>query len=230
MPIGINHDGADDIVMVSQHVYVALDGKTGQILHQPTQAMHALQNGTGMPSEWTAYSAPATVDVDLDGVNELLVHNFVGAWEPLLLRTLSGPYGELTIQGLWKEVPKLRNRQYASIANVDDSVEQEIVLADDSVRVYDAATGRVKYEIEDVVGAKFVYTVKMARADNAEVVSSGETDVSMIRISDSPRVVWTFSSDTQIGGQPVIGDVDADEGSEILVSTIAGELLVIDGN
>jgi hypothetical protein len=223
VPIDVNRDGADDIAMISQIWYLVLDGRTGKFLHTPVPAAHALQNGTGVPYEWTAYGALAFIGVQADGTPELLVHSSTGLWGALLLR----PYGEFPVQGLWKETPKLGRRTYAVVANVDDRSDLEVVVADGTVRIYAAETGKLKYEFADITDAQFVSAVRMAETDRAEMVVSRGSSMSLLRIVDGkPTVVWTLPIGA-IVGSPIIGDVDADGWSDIVVSTVDGELVVI---
>ena len=117
VPIDINQDGADDIAMVSQVDFVALDGRTGAFVVPPEQAIHALRKGTGVQWQRTKYGAVTVVDIDDDGYQELLVHNAQGGWGILSF----DPEAPFSVAGVWKRLPKLGSGAftYAAVADLD---------------------------------------------------------------------------------------------------------------
>ena len=226
VPIDVNGDGADDIAMVSQVWYLVLDGKTGQLIHTPIKVTYALQNGTGLSYKWTAYSALAILNVGHDENPKLLVHNSKGHWGVLSL----DPLGEYPVRGVWEKIPMLADGQrYASIANLGEFDREKIVVADGTVKVYDAETGDARYEFLGTSEVAYVSTVGVKTTSGFGIVATGGENLHLLRIEDKPITLWTFRTEKSLLS-PIIGDVEGDGWSEIVVSTIGGDLLVIDGN
>lgn len=224
LPIDMNGDGIDDIAMVSQIWFLALDGPTGQLLFKPVELMHALQNGTGATYQWSGYCALTAEDLEQDGQRYLIVHNSTGAWGVLKLQAL----GEYPVQGVWKEIPELGPvRSYAAICDVDDVDGPDIIVADGTVKIFDALSGKIRYEVAEIRDAQFVSTVKKLESKKGEIVVVGGKYIHLLDLTEgSPKLVFTYTAAAPLK-TPIVGDVDGDGFSEIVVATITGTLLVI---
>ena len=85
----------------------------------------------------------------------------------------------------------------------------------------------MKYEFRDVSDAQYVSAVKSSSRTSAELVATGGRKVSLLRLEEGrPATVWTLYADAAVGS-PILGDVNADGRSEMLVVDQSGMLLVI---
>ena len=105
-----------------------------------------------------------------------------------------------------------------------------MVLDGGALNVYSAASGKLKYQLEGFEDGRFVSAGHMSGSGKADLVISGGTTVLLVRIEDhGPSVVWTVIVDDS-ASSPIIGDIDIDGSSEIVIATLTGKLLAIDGD
>jgi hypothetical protein len=222
VPIDMNGDGSDDIAMVSQVWFLALDGPTGQLCFKPVALMHALQNGTGVSYQWSGYATLTAGEEK--GEKYLLAHHSSGAWGPLKLH----PLGDLPVHGLWREIPT-QGRNYVALCDVDDIDGPDVVGAarSGSVQIFDPLTGKIRYDVKQVSDAAFVATVAKTGTDKGQIVAAGGKNVYLLDLTTgTPDLVFTYTAEAALS-MPIIGDVDGDGASEIVAATITGRLLVI---
>ena len=215
--LDVTGDGADDILMVSQVDFVALDGSTGRIL-QAARVSGLLNAGT-----FTSFAAVGLANISGDSRPEIFVHRSNGLWGFLQQQ----PGGGLPLRSGWVQ-DRLASSAYIALADVDGDSVLDAVAPDTSLKVYDAVSGVLKHELP-LPGPKAADgVVVIGRGGRpADIVVTSFSNITLARIEGgTPRVVWTIHIDG-IEEAPAAADLDADGRSEMLALTTRGEVIVV---
>ena len=206
----VDGDGADDVLLIALDMCTVLSGRDGSFIQAPVIANEIWQQ-QGKSTQWTAYGTQLPVDLDGDGQLEVLM---CASW---------GQWGAWTMDQrlVWTFDPGLdeHSRRHPGIADVDGDGKLEIGVlhSEGHFRCYDAATGLLKWELEDVAGSSDVVTADVDGDGRCEFVVGGNALLAIKAVSDDRgEVLWQLPLP---GGSrtPAIADVDGDGLCEIVV-------------
>jgi hypothetical protein len=167
----MDHDGSPEVIAGR----VILNGADGS-----TRGVGAQGRGSyGITSVFglvvAESSVPAVTDIDLDGVDEVIVGN-----------AMYGPNGE----PLWTDLSQ--EDGMISVANLDDDPEGEwVAISYNTIRAVDT-DGRIMWGPTEVAGANILATAGIADLDNdgsPEIVTAGGNQLVVFRSDGS--TLWT---------------------------------------
>ncbi len=212
----VDGDGCDDVMFVAMDLVVELNGKDGSFMHEPVIANKIWQQKKGMDSQWTAYGTEIPVDLDGDGKDEILLAANWGQW------------GAWTMDRklIWTFNPdKARLAQrHPGIGDVDGDGRLELGVIHDGgfFRCYDAATGRMKWELTGIKQTTDVVTADIDGDGRPEFLAG----LAAFKPIDQThgRVLWEV--DVPAAHSPVIADVDGDGICEIVLGCTDGKIRV----
>jgi hypothetical protein len=212
----VNGDGTDDILMMGEALALMLDGGEGKALAKPIYPMTHFGEGT----PWTADASVAVQDLDADGEAELLLTAAFGAW------------GAMEADGtpLWSVDPGVSTecQLHGGLGDVDGDGRLELGMPhSEGFRCYDAATGQLRWILDDVRGSTDVIVVDVdGDGDHEFVFGAGEKLVALT--GDKGEMLWSLDLGAKVGA-PIAADVDGDGYVEILVGSADGRLHAVTG-
>ena len=215
----VDGDGADDVLLIALDMCTVLSGRDGSFIQMPLIA-NDIWKQQDKSTQWTAYGTQLPVDLDGDGELEVLM---CASW---------GQWGVWTMDRrlLWTfdPGPDEHSRRHPGIADVDGDGRLEIgVLHNEGhFRCYDAATGRLKWELDGVVGNSDVVTADVDGDGRCEFVMGGDALLAIKAVNDERgEVLWQLPLPDG-SRTPAIADVDGDGLCEIVVGCGDGAIRV----
>lgn len=212
----VDGDGADDVLMMSQALMVVLGGGDGRSLRRPVYPMTLFGDGT----PWTADGSVVIRDLDGDGVPEYLLTATFGAWGAM------ASHGEPR----WSIDPGVESEctYHGGVADVDGDGRVELGMPHESgFRCYDAGTGVLEWELDDLSGTTDVITADIdGDGHNEFLLGSGNRLVALKGGGGEGTVLWSLDLGAHVGS-PIVADIDGDGLGEIIAGTADGRLNIV---
>jgi outer membrane protein assembly factor BamB len=208
----VNGDGLDDILMISQEIYVILNGADGNFLRPPIGA------GFVGAKSWTAYGSIGLAWL-------------TGQEKPdVIYRPGSGVEAVFNLQDekpLWTFDPT--SGGFAVVADFDGCGKPELAGNRGGVLTFlDPVSGQGKYQLTEPRYAPQEMCVCDINGDGKpEIVAASGSVVFAAQVADGQvRVVWTCDLGAPLGA-PLVADVNGDGQCEVLVCTNDGQLCAV---
>lgn len=215
----VNADGADDVLLVTLDLCVALNGRDGSFIQTPIIA-NAIWDQQGKSTQWTAYGSLLPVDLSGDGAWEVLQCAAWGQWGAWTL--------DQKLLWTWDPGREEHSARHPGIADVDGDGKLEIgtVHNGGTFRCYDAATGALKWELETPRLWTDTITADVDGDGLPEFLLAGNA-VTAIKAAaqDAGKVLWEVPLPNS--RTPFIADLDGDGFGEIVVTSGDGRLRVL---
>ncbi|MEW6756275.1 MAG: hypothetical protein AB1505_35685 [Candidatus Latescibacterota bacterium] len=213
----VDHDGIDEVLMMSESLVVTLDGRDGRPRSRPVSPTMVFGEGT----PWTAAGSVSLLDVDGDGIQEQVLTATVGGWAVLT----QGERGWLVDPGTERDC-----RYHGGVGDVDGDGRLELGMPHGlGFRCYDAASGTLKWCLDGLVGTTDVVTADIDGDGRDEfVLGAGRRLVAVAGGTPGGHLLWSLDLGAQ-AGPPLLADVDGDGRAEVVVGAADGALRVISG-
>ncbi|MCC6445363.1 MAG: VCBS repeat-containing protein [Armatimonadetes bacterium] len=209
----VNGDGRQDILFVTLDLCTELSGRDGSFLHTPLIPNEIWQQQNAS-TQWTAYGTQLPADLDGDGKPEILL---CGGW---------GQFGAWTMDRklLWTADPGREEHAYMlpGIADVDGDGKLEIgmIHLGGAFRCYEAATGRLKWEVRGLKAYTDVVCADVDGDGRPEFLL-GLAAVKAVD-SGSGKILW----EGQTTRSPAVADIDGDGLGEIVAGGEDGKVRI----
>lgn len=217
----LQKDGMDDLIFISSDTLCQIDGKTGIDLYEKEDL------GSIMGTRWLGQGHLVLLDVDADGEDEAYLSGIWGLNGGVL--KWSGFYWQprwFDYYGNANPIGTPPRHSHQGIAIAGDKVLAGGPRSDYRFGCYNLANGDLMWTYD--LGDNLVSEVCTGDidGDGFDEFVFGCSDGCIYSLKHNGRLHFKIFTDS-LPGSPILADVDEDGLLEILVTTVQGELLVI---